>query len=103
MPLRAGDGLYIPYGRPHRVDVGDGGNSLHVVVTVAEPTVQDVVNVIAGELARRIGSTERAKRHHVIPAGQKAGWVRDQIAQYCTELDLEAVCAAAVDLRRNGG
>ena len=56
VPLRAGDGLYIPYGRPHRVDVGDGGNSLHVVVTVAEPTVQDVVNVIAGELATAVGS-----------------------------------------------
>ncbi|MEC3976878.1 JmjC domain-containing protein [Amycolatopsis sp. H20-H5] len=82
--LRAGDVLYVPPGRSH-LATAKGGNSLHVVVTIEEPSTGEITESLTRELRRRFKAHERYSHHHLMTAEDKAVWVRTAAAQYCAQ------------------
>ncbi|MEU0040007.1 cupin domain-containing protein [Streptomyces sp. NPDC006333] len=60
--LRPGDVLYMPHGTPHSATARIG-TSLHIAVTIEEPTPQDLANVLLAELLG-LPEFEALTRHH---------------------------------------
>ncbi|MGO7215263.1 JmjC domain-containing protein [Rhizobium ruizarguesonis] len=85
--LRAGQVLYMPHGCPHYA-TAQSGNSIHVAITVEEPTAIDMANVI---LANFMSTTEFAaleQSHHLVPVDEKMAKMRAALDAYLSKLDL---------------
>ncbi len=97
--LEPGDVLYMPHGSPHHATARDG-NSIHVAVTVEEPTPTDLAEVMLASAVNdeRFAALETGfhMRHPAKNAELARSFVLDQIAaQSCS-----AVLEKTVELRR---
>jgi len=97
--LEPGDVLYMPHGSPHHATARDG-NSIHVAVTVEEPTPTDLAEVM---LATAVGDPRFAAlekgfhtRHPAKNAELTRSFVLDQVARQ----SWSAVLEKTVELRR---
>lgn len=93
--LLPGDALYIPHGWPCRAAAsGSGGASLHVTITVTEPTASDVAAALARQLRARLDASDRYQRHHLMTVADRVEWVRQEIAACCADTDPQTLMSA---------
>jgi ribosomal protein L16 Arg81 hydroxylase len=97
--LRPGDVLYMPHGTPHYATAREG-NSIHIAITVEEPTAENLANVLlAGFLADpRYAAVEQDHHRRSLPERIEA--LRTALLAHLDQADESAVTAAAVKLRR---
>ncbi|SCG55559.1 JmjC domain-containing protein [Micromonospora halophytica] len=97
--LRPGDVLYMPHGCPHYATSTDV-NSIHIAVTIEEPTAVDLANVYLASLLADERFTALSQRHHAMPLAEKVEQLRKLIDEFLGETDPDQQLAAAVTLRR---
>lgn len=97
-----GDVLYIPHDAPRDAVADDAGASLHLAITVEEPTVRDLVDLLAADFLRRLQQEETARRHHALPAEQKAAWLLACLTRYQQDISAQGLARAATARRRAG-
>ncbi|MFE5792653.1 JmjC domain-containing protein [Streptomyces sp. NPDC056503] len=97
--LHPGDVLYMPHGCPHYATARDG-NSIHVAITVEEPTATDLASVyLAGLLGDRRYAALSAD-HHTEGSLATIERLRSALGSFLAESDSADVLGKAVDLRR---
>ncbi|MFJ3229330.1 JmjC domain-containing protein [Streptomyces sp. NPDC086783] len=97
--LRPGDVLYMPHGTPHYATAREG-NSIHVAVTIEEPTAENLAEVVLAGFLGSAPVTALHERHHQYRLGERTELLRRALAEYLRGVDEDAVTAAAVTLRR---
>jgi hypothetical protein len=97
--LRPGDVLYMPHGTPHYATAREG-NSIHVAVTIEEPTAENLAEVVLAGFLGSAPVTALHERHHQYRLGERTELLRRALAEYLQGVDEDAVAAAAVTLRR---
>ena len=98
--LEPGDVLYMPHGAPHHATARDG-NSIHVAITVEEPTPGDLAEVMLASAVQddRFGELERD--HHRRSTARNIRLVRSLVLDSLTAQSSAAALGRAVDLRRS--
>jgi ribosomal protein L16 Arg81 hydroxylase len=97
--MRPGDVLYMPHGCPHYATARGPGNSVHLSITVEEPTAGDIANVL---LASFMGGPRFAalqQSHHGHPLAERIELLRAALLDHLGQADEAAVLAAATTLR----
>lgn len=98
--LEPGDVLYMPHGSPHHATARDG-NSIHVAVTVEEPTPKDLAEVMLASVLREDRFADlQAGFHQRRPAGN-AALMRSLVAGHVTAQSPSEVLDRTVGLRRS--
>ncbi|MGW5173798.1 JmjC domain-containing protein [Streptomyces sp. NPDC004082] len=97
--LRPGDVLYMPHGTPHYATAREG-NSIHVAITIEEPTAENLAEVVLAGFLGSAPVTALHERHHQYRLGERTELLRRALAEYLRGVDEDAVTAAAVTLRR---
>lgn len=99
LTLRPGDVLYMPHGCPHYA-TARLGNSIHVAITVEEPTSLDLANVYLAQFLSDPRCVELSQRHHMEPVNGKIELLRDALLRYLETADPAPALDTAVKLRR---
>lgn len=94
--LRAGDILYMPHGCPHYATARDG-NSIHVAITVEEPSSTDLLEVA---LARLIGMENSSDEVLSTPLPMRIANLRSRVLTNLTNLNSRAVLKDTIKLRQ---
>ncbi|MET7597426.1 cupin domain-containing protein [Streptomyces sp. NPDC005481] len=97
--LRPGDVLYMPHGTPHYATAREG-NSIHVAITIEEPTAENLAEVVLAGFLGSAPVTALHECHHQYRLGERTELLRRALAEYLRGVDEDAVTAAAVTLRR---
>lgn len=100
--LGPGDVLYIPQGCPYHA-IARGCTSLHLAVTVQEPTARDLAELALAGFLRGPPAEEIAGTHHAMPVDEKVAWLRAALAEHLSGQDIGALVDLAVRIRRGGG
>ncbi|MEV6730672.1 cupin domain-containing protein [Streptomyces sp. NPDC051364] len=97
--LRPGDVLYMPHGCPHYA-TARSGNSIHVAITVEEPTSVDLASVyLAGLLGDRRYDAISAN-HHTEGTLATIERLRSALGSFLADSESSDVLDKAVNLRR---
>ncbi len=97
--MEPGDVLYMPHGSPHHAIARDG-NSIHVAVTVEEPTPSDLSEVLGATLTRSATFTELEKGAFRRTPAENVHLVTDWLSSELHAVNLDTVTATAARLRR---
>jgi ribosomal protein L16 Arg81 hydroxylase len=98
--LHPGDVLYMPHGSPHHA-VARGGNSIHVAVTVEEPTPGDLAEVMLAQVVADPGFPEIDKEAFRRTPAENAQLLRLLVAEVTAGIDTATTARKALDLRKN--
>jgi ribosomal protein L16 Arg81 hydroxylase len=99
LTLHPGDVLYMPHGTPHYATAREG-NSIHVAITIEEPTSENLAEVyLAGLIADPRFEALHAT-HHRHTLDQRIELVREALAAHLADADEALIRNAAVTLRR---
>jgi ribosomal protein L16 Arg81 hydroxylase len=98
--LHPGDVLYMPHGSPHHA-VARGGNSIHVAVTVEEPTPGDLAEVMLAQVTTDAAFAELDNGAYRRSPHENARLVRSLVAKVTSGIDPATTARKATDLRRN--
>lgn len=96
--LTPGDVLYMPHGAPHYA-TARVGNSIHIAITVEEPTAKDLSEVYLARFLAGPGYGELSVDHHRLPLSEKVARLRSAIIAHVQASDARAALDAAVRLR----
>jgi ribosomal protein L16 Arg81 hydroxylase len=99
LTLQPGDVLYMPHGCPHYATARDG-NSIHVAVTVEEPTAVDLANVYLAGLLGDSRFEDVVASHHTESSATTLERIRAAALAFLAESDPASVLEQAVTLRR---
>lgn len=99
LTLQPGDVLYMPHGCPHYA-TAKGGNSIHVAITIEEPTAVDLANVYLAEFLADPRFKAHMDVHHTQPLATKVAHFRNTLGAFLREADSAELLEAAVTLRR---
>ncbi|MGW7264857.1 JmjC domain-containing protein [Streptomyces sp. NPDC054842] len=99
LTLRPGDVLYMPHGTPHYATAREG-NSIHVAVTIEEPTAGNLAEVVLAGFLGSPAFTALHEQHHRHSLRQRTELLRTALLEHLSGVDEDAVTAAAVTLRR---
>lgn len=99
LTLRPGDVMYMPHGTPHYATAREG-NSIHIAITVEEPTAQNLAEVfLAGFLGDPVFKDLHDSHHHH-PLAERTELLRQALLDHLARADENATARAAVTLRR---
>lgn len=98
--LHPGDVLYMPHGSPHHA-VARGGNSIHVAVTVEEPTPADLAEVMLAEAVSDPAFAAIDGGAYRRTPAENAALVRSLVARVASGIDPSATARKTLDLRRS--
>lgn len=96
--LRPGDVLYMPHGTPHSATARIG-TSLHIAVTIEEPTPRDLANVFLAELIGHPEFEALTARHHELPLTERLTRLRALLTRTLGAADETQVLKQAVRLK----
>ncbi|WP_331742152.1 cupin domain-containing protein (plasmid) [Streptomyces sp. NBC_00876] len=96
--LRPGDVLYMPHGTPHSATARIG-NSIHIAVTIEEPTTRELANVFLAELLDRPEYRELTENHHQLTPADRIARLRALVAQTLRAADADQVLKQAVRIK----
>ncbi|MFJ3203749.1 JmjC domain-containing protein [Streptomyces sp. NPDC086989] len=97
--LRPGDVLYMPHGTPHYATAREG-NSIHIAITVEEPTAENLANVLLATFMADPRFTAFEENHHRHAPAERTELLREALLAHLADADEKAVTRAAVTLRR---
>ncbi|MFF3216067.1 JmjC domain-containing protein [Streptomyces sp. NPDC002886] len=97
--LRPGDVLYMPHGTPHFATAREG-NSIHIAITVEEPTAENLANVLLASFMADPRFAAFEETHHRHPLPERTRLLREALIAHLAEADEKAVLDSAVTLRR---
>ncbi|MET7986426.1 MULTISPECIES: cupin domain-containing protein [unclassified Streptomyces] len=97
--LRPGDVMYMPHGTPHYATAREG-NSIHVAVTVEEPTAQNLAEVFLAGFLGDPAFTALHEGHHRHSLTERTELLRRALLAHLGRADENAAARAAVTLRR---
>lgn len=97
--LHPGDVLYMPHGTPHYATAREG-NSIHIAVTVEEPTAENLANVLLATFMADPRFTAFEENHHRHSLEERTELLREALLAHLAEADEKYVTEAAVTLRR---
>ncbi|WP_299534942.1 JmjC domain-containing protein [uncultured Streptomyces sp.] len=97
--LRPGDVLYMPHGTPHCATAREG-NSIHIAITVEEPTAENLASVFLASFMGSDAFAEIERDHHTRSLDERVESVRKALLGHLAEADERRVRDAAVKLRR---
>jgi ribosomal protein L16 Arg81 hydroxylase len=100
--LEPGDVLWIPGDHPRSATSGATG-SLHLAITVRQPTTRDLAELALAGFLKSERVEEIAGTHHMLTIDEKVAWLRVQLAEHLAGQDLDALVAEAVRLRQRKG
>ncbi|MFE2533798.1 JmjC domain-containing protein [Streptomyces sp. NPDC059371] len=99
LTLRPGDVMYMPHGTPHYATAREG-NSIHIAITVEEPTAQNLAEVfLAGFLGDPVFKALHDS-HHRHSLAERTELLRQALLAHLARADESAAARAAVTLRR---
>jgi ribosomal protein L16 Arg81 hydroxylase len=98
--LHPGDVLYMPHGCPHYATARDG-NSIHVAITVEEPTAEDLANVFMASFLVSTQFAEANAAFSTTDLSQTLTALRGAAEDYLATVSDETVFDKAVALRRS--
>jgi hypothetical protein len=101
--LRAGNVLYSPIGYSQNWAASSDCGSLHIVLTVQQPTTRDFAKLALERFMKSSKANEIAGTHHVMSVEEKVAWLRAELTDYLTSEDLTAMTDEAVKIRQRGG
>lgn len=99
LTLREGDVLYMPHGCPHFA-TARSGNSVHVAITVEEPSVLDLANVYLAEFLDQKSYRVLEAHHHKDSLSERLSQLRGALQEFLERSDPHAALETAVRLRR---
>ncbi len=99
LTLRPGDVLYMPHGTPHYATAREG-NSIHIAITVEEPTAQNLAEVFLAGFLGDPAFRALHDNHHRQSLAQRTELLREALLDHLARADESAVTRAAVTLRR---
>ena len=100
--LESGDALYVPPGRT-RQGAPNGTDSLHLLLSLQQPTVRDLAELALAEFLKGSAAAEIARTHHFTFPAEKAAWLRAELRAHLVGHDRTALAAQAVRLRQQEG
>ncbi|MFD5820439.1 JmjC domain-containing protein [Streptomyces sp. NPDC127038] len=99
LTLRPGDVMYMPHGTPHYATAREG-NSIHIAVTVEEPTAQNLAEVFLAGFLGTQAFTDLHDSHHRHSLAHRTELLRQALLDHLAHADEDAATRAAVTLRR---
>ncbi|MFF4549903.1 JmjC domain-containing protein [Streptomyces sp. NPDC001406] len=96
--LRPGDVLYMPHGTPHSATARTG-NSIHIAVTIEEPSTKDLANVFLAELLGHPEYEALTEEHHKLSLAERLARLRTLVAETLAAADADQVLKQAVRLK----
>jgi ribosomal protein L16 Arg81 hydroxylase len=96
--LEPGDVLYMPHGAPHHATAREG-NSIHVAVTVEEPTPDDVADVLLASAMQRRAYQELESTYHRSRPADTVRAMRGLLREHLATSDPDQVMDQAVAMR----
>lgn len=99
LTLRPGDVLYMPHGTPHYATAREG-NSIHIAITVEEPTAQNLAEVLLAGFLGDPALKALHDSHHRHSLQQRTELLREALLAHLAGTDENSVTRAAVTLRR---
>ncbi|MFF2624393.1 JmjC domain-containing protein [Kitasatospora griseola] len=100
--LEAGGVLYVPAGRVRQV-APDGTDTLHLVISVQQPTVRDLAELALAQFLKGSAAAQIAGRHHFGSPAEKVAWLRTELRAHLAGHDRGALAEQAVRLRQHEG
>lgn len=100
MTLHTGDVLYMPHGCPHYATARTG-NSIHVAITVEEPSALDLANVRLAELLAEITSAEDPKLNNLGALATRVQAVRERALASLRNTNPADVLNSTINLRKS--
>ncbi|WFU53622.1 cupin domain-containing protein [Bradyrhizobium pachyrhizi] len=97
--LRAGQVLYMPHGCPHYATARTG-NSIHLAITIEEPTAMDMANVILANFMATETFAALEKSHHQLPMPDKIQRLSTSFQQFLIDRDIETMLRESIELRK---
>jgi ribosomal protein L16 Arg81 hydroxylase len=98
--LEPGDVLYMPHGSPHHA-TARMGNSIHVAVTIEEPTPDDLADVFLASAMRGPRYDEAEREYHRVRPAENLARIREMLIDHLGSMDSDQVLRQAVDVRRS--
>ncbi|WP_042365930.1 JmjC domain-containing protein [Streptacidiphilus neutrinimicus] len=96
--LRPGDVLYMPHGTPHSA-TARLGNSIHVAITIEEPSTQDLAQVFLAELLDDPRYVELTEQHHQQTPAERFAALRAVLTDRLENAEGGQVLKSAVRLK----
>ncbi|WP_328891880.1 JmjC domain-containing protein [Streptomyces sp. NBC_00316] len=96
--LRPGDVLYMPHGTPHSA-TARLENSIHVAVTIEEPTTRDLANVFLADLLDQPEYAELTENHHQLTLHEQITRLRALVTRTLRASDADQVLKQAVRIK----
>jgi ribosomal protein L16 Arg81 hydroxylase len=96
--LTPGDVLYMPHGAPHYA-TARVGNSIHLAITIEEPTAKDLSDVYLAQVLASPVYNELTVDHHRLSVTEKIAKLRATVGGHLDAADAAAVLEAAVRLK----
>ena len=100
--LEPGGTLYIPAGHQYSGTTGDG-TSLHVAISVLQPTARDLTELALDQFCSGQSAEGIAGSHHLMTLETKVAWLRAELIDHLTSLDVGALVDEAVTIRQQAG
>lgn len=100
--LRPGNVLYLPVGYSQDCTASSDSGSLHIVLTVRQPTARDFAELALTRFMKSSKVNEIAGTHHVMSIDEKVAWLRAELTNHLTGEDLAAMADEAVRIRQHG-
>lgn len=79
--LEPGDVLYMPHGSPHCATAA-GGNSLHLSITIEEPSAKDIVEVMLAGFLASSQAEQLVSGHHLLSSADRVRALADAFQAY---------------------
>ncbi|MGW5126945.1 JmjC domain-containing protein [Streptomyces sp. NPDC004069] len=95
--LRPGDVLYMPHGTPHSA-TARLENSLHIAITIEEPTTKDLTNTFLTNLLNQPEYTELTDHHQLTPH-QRINQLKTLITRTLHDTDPDQVLKQAIRIK----
>ncbi|MDB5553447.1 MAG: Ribosomal protein Arg81 hydroxylase, contains JmjC domain [Rhizobium sp.] len=97
--LRAGQVLYMPHGCPHYATARTV-NSIHLAITIEEPTAIDMANVILANFMSTDAFEALEQSHHQLPMPDKIKRLSSALQRFLENLDVGATVHESIELRK---
>jgi ribosomal protein L16 Arg81 hydroxylase len=101
--LRPGNVLYLPVGYSQDCATSPECGSLHIVITVQQPTARDFAELALARFMKSSKANEIAGTHHLMSVDEKVAWLRAELTDYLTSEDLTAMTDEALQIRQRSG
>lgn len=98
--LEPGDVLYMPHGSPHHATARDG-NSIHVAVTIEEPTPHNLAEVMLAKVVSDSQFTSLEEDFHRREPGENAKIARSIVTDVLATQSMQEILDQTIELRRN--